>query len=45
MIIRSIFKEWLNSPIDVAIVDNRIESREEVTLGTFREILNIKTNF
>ena len=36
MIIRSTFREELNTPIDLTIVDNQIKNREEATLGILR---------
>ena len=36
MIIRSTFRERLNTPIDLAIVDNQIKNRGEAILGIFR---------
>jgi hypothetical protein len=36
IIIKSIFKEGLDTPIDLAILDNRIQNREEACLGVLR---------
>lgn len=36
IIIKSTFKEGINTPIDLAIMDNRIHNREEACLGILR---------
>jgi hypothetical protein len=36
IIIKSTFKEGLDTPIDLAILDNRIQNREEAYLGVLR---------
>mgnify|MGYP004705466271 CR=1 FL=1 len=39
MIIRSTYRERLNTPIDLAVTNNQIKNREEVILGIVRRNL------
>jgi hypothetical protein len=42
IIIKSTFKEGLDTPIDLAILDNRIQNREEACLGVLQGHLQFR---